>query len=61
MSKRLEAPSTEGNADLRPRFIYKCTSCQTRNGVNEPPEDFMVPCWKCGFLTVQTLHRVKTK
>lgn len=54
------AATLDGNAEKRPRFIYKCTNCQARNGVSTPPEDFMVMCWKCGFHTVQTLHRVKT-
>lgn len=42
-------------------FLYKCTTCQARNGVQQPPEDSMAPCWKCGFPTVQTLHSVRLK
>ena len=40
-------------------FIYKCTNCHTSNKTTSPPEDSMLHCMRCGYLTVQYLHAVK--
>ena len=41
-----------------PVFTYQCTNCYTKNKTENPPEDFMLHCSKCGFLTVQTCEGV---
>ena len=40
-------------------FIYKCTNCHTLNETSTPPEDSMLQCKKCGYLTVQYFYKVK--
>ena len=42
-------------------FTYKCTNCHTSNKTQTPPEDNMLHCVRCGYLTVQYFHSVKGK
>lgn len=55
-----------GNARIQrdkrpaPIFTYKCTNCQQRNETGKPPEDQMLHCRRCGFLTVQVFYEVHT-
>lgn len=44
---------------LRTTFRYKCTDCGAKNTTDNPPEDCMLHCSKCGHLTVQTCEAVK--
>lgn len=42
-----------------PVFTYRCTNCRTANKTNTPPEDCMLHCTRCGFLTVQAFSKVE--
>lgn len=42
-----------------PTFVFKCVDCGSKNETPHPPEDNMLACKKCGFMTVQTLVEVK--
>lgn len=41
-----------------PTFTYRCTDCGSKNDTKHPPEDCMLNCSRCGFMTVQTCDRV---
>lgn len=54
-------PAPRSRTAKRSVFTYQCTNCQTKNKTDTPPEDCMLHCSRCGFLTVQTCEHVEAR
>lgn len=56
-SGRKSLPSSASRSDTEAViFTFKCTTCRKRNETDNPPEDCVLHCTRCGIKTVQTFE-----
>lgn len=51
--------TSRATPELRTTYRYKCVDCRTKNTTDQPAEDNILNCSRCGYATVQVLEGVK--